>query len=153
MQITFTLGGKLKMDLLNTEKCLTYNQLLSENFKFCLQFHCMLALDIFLFQIIPRWIYKSWRVKTRTSEYRQIVMPFTRVVCCNCNILTVSQDLKQKKRPRLHTIKYVASEDIQMRSGKIIELSNLTNIANCSEIQNTHVSENLRCEDVKCYKD
>ena len=80
-------------------------------------------------------------------------MPFTRVVCCNCNILTVSQDLKQKKRPRLHTIKYVASEDIQMRSGKIIELSNLTNIANCSEIQNTHVSENLRCEDIKCYRD
>ena len=71
-------GGKLKMDLLNTEKCLTYNQLLSENFKFCLQFHCMLASDIFfLFQIIPRRIYKSWRVKTRTSEYRQIVMPFT----------------------------------------------------------------------------
>ena len=39
-----------------------------------------------------------------------------------------------------------------MRSGKIIELSDLTNIANCSEIQNTNVSENLRCGDIKCCK-
>ena len=92
-------SGKLKMDLLNAVKCLTHNQLLSENFKFCLQFHCMLASDIFLFQIIPRRIYKSWRVKTRTSEYRQIVMPFTRLVCCNCNILTVVFETEKETYP------------------------------------------------------
>ena len=113
----------------------------------------MLASDIFFYSKLSHVEF------TNLEGSKQGPLNIVKLSCLHLQELSAviaifsQSDLKQKNIPRLHKYNFVAIEDIQMRSGKIIELSDLTkNIANCSEIQNTNVSENLRCGDIKCCK-
>ena len=87
--------GKLKMDPL-TVKCLTHNQLLFENISY-IRLHVTKNQIFFLFQIIPRRIYNL--EGSNQGPLNIVKLSLSAVIA-----IFTQLDLKQKKRPRLHTI-------------------------------------------------